>query len=182
MILCDGMGSGENAEAVSSTALSLIESFYKAGMSSNLILSTVNSLLSINAEDTYTALDISVIDLDNASADFIKYGSPYGYIINNSGVKIVEGNNLPLGILDQLKPAVCTSPLEENDIILLITDGVLDAFNGSNEILEFLRKAPAKNPQTLTDDILNQAIIRSGGIKNDDMTALAIRVFKKKIG
>ena len=105
------MGSGLDAENVSSTSLSLIESFYKAGLSSPLILCTVNKLLSINTEDSFTALDLSVIDLKTLNADFIKYGSPYGFIVNDEGIKIVEGNSLPLGIIDELKPSVCTAPL-----------------------------------------------------------------------
>ena len=177
--LSDGMGSGQNAENVSSTSLSLIESFYKAGMPDTLILNTVNKLLSINTEDTFTALDVSVIDLNDCSADFIKYGSPYGFIINDNGIKIVEGNSLPLGILDELKPSVATTELECDDVIVLLTDGISDAFGSSGEIIDFLRTVPAKNPQTLSDEILSYALKLNGGKKNDDMTALAVRIFKR---
>lgn len=177
--LSDGMGSGNKAENVSSTALSLIESFYKAGMNNNLILSTVNKLLSINTEDSFTALDISIIDLKNCTADFLKFGSPYGFIINDGGVKIIEGNTLPLGILSELKPSVCTTQLNNNDIILLVSDGISDAFGSSSEIIDFLRKIPAYNPQTLTDCLLKKALELSNKKSNDDMTAVAVRLFKK---
>ena len=128
--LSDGMGSGKTAETVSSVSLSLIESFYKAGLNSNLILSTVNKLLAVNSDDTFTALDVAVVDLKNSTADFIKYGSPYGFIITKSGIKIVEGNNLPLGILEELSPSVCTSKLSDGDIILMheIYENSYDAF------------------------------------------------------
>lgn len=175
----DGMGSGENAEAVSSVSLSLIESFYRAGMDSNLILSTVNKLLSINTEDSFTALDVSVIDLKNCSADFIKYGAPYGYIINSGAVRIVESSSLPLGILSEMSPSVCHAELSDGDMILLVTDGVSDAFGGSSEMIDFIRKEPALNPQTLSDRVLGRAIELSGGERKDDMTALSVRVFKK---
>ncbi len=177
--LSDGMGSGEYAENISSVSLSLIESFYKAGLSSELILGTVNKLLSINTEDSFTALDMSIVDLKNCRADFIKYGAPYGFIINNQGIKIVEGNSLPLGIIDELKPSVCTSTLNDGDMILLITDGISDAFGSSGEVIDFLREQSAKNPQTLADDILEKAIKLNGGLKKDDMTALAVRIFKR---
>ena len=177
--LSDGMGSGENAEAVSSVSLSLIESFYKAGMDSGLILSTVNKLLSINTEDSFTALDISVIDLKTCSADFIKYGAPYGFIVNDGAVKIVESNSLPLGILSDLRPSVCHTELSDGDMILLTTDGISDAFGGSSEIIDFLRKVPALNPQTLSEQVLNRAVELAGGRHGDDMTALSVRVFRK---
>ena len=148
-------------------------------MKSPLILNTVNKLLSINTEDTFSALDISVIDLKTCKADFIKFGSPYGFIINQNGIKIIEGNALPLGILDDLKPFVCEATLNENDVILLITDGVSDAFGSSSEIIDYLRSVPAKNPQTLADSIIEKALSYSKGLKNDDMTALAVRIYKK---
>ena len=176
--LSDGMGSGEDAENVSSVSLSLIESFYKAGMESSLILNTVNKLLSVNAEDRFTALDVAVIDLKNKTADFIKYGSPYGFILSDGRVRIVEANSLPLGILNDLKPSVCKAELNDGDMILLMTDGVADAFGSSSDIIDYIRVVPALNPQSLADELLNKALELNGGKKKDDMTVLCVRVFK----
>ncbi len=179
--LSDGMGSGDYAKKVSSVSLSLIESLYKAGIDSNVILQTVNKLLAINTEDSFTALDISVVNLKTGQADFIKYGSPYGFIIGDDGIKIVEGNTLPLGILSELKPSVCSCNLSNGDMLLFVTDGVADAFNSANEIIDFLKGVLAKNPQTLTDQVIKKALSLSNGVKNDDMTALAVRIFDKNI-
>ncbi|MBQ3596719.1 MAG: SpoIIE family protein phosphatase [Clostridia bacterium] len=178
--LSDGMGSGEQAEKISSVALSLIESFYKAGLSGEVILTTVNKLLAINTEDSFTAIDISVIDLNTCQADFIKYGSPYGFIVSENGVRIIEGNSLPLGILDDLRPSVCKTKIDQDGIIVLITDGISDAFGSSGEIIDYLRSVPARNPQTLTDGLLAKALSLNQNTPNDDMTALAVRVFKKQ--
>ena len=179
LALSDGMGSGKDAENVSSVSLSLIESFYKAGLSGELILNTVNRLLAVNTDDSFTALDVSVIDLKNCSANFIKYGSPYGFILNDNGIKIVEGTSLPLGIISELKPSVASVNLNDGDVILLITDGISDAFGSTGEIIDFLRTLTAKNPQTLADEVLNRAVEISGGRHDDDMTALAVRVYKR---
>jgi stage II sporulation protein E len=178
--LSDGMGSGESAKEISSASLSLIESFYKAGLKSGLILNTVNRLLSINTEDSFAALDVTVINLFDCSADFIKYGSPYGFIIGKGGVKIVEGDSLPLGIIDELKPTVCQTQLSPGDMVVMLTDGISDAFGSSSDMIDFLHTLPAKNPQTFADKILGKAIELSGGKKNDDMTVLAVRIFKRK--
>lgn len=179
--LSDGMGSGKDAEKVSSCSLSLIESFYKAGLSDSLILSTVNKLLAVNTEDTFSALDLSIVNLKNCSADFIKYGSPYGFIIGEDGIKIVEGNSLPLGILDELKPSVCHAQLKDGDMLLFLTDGISDSFGSSSEVIEYLKTVPALNPQSLADGILKKAVSVNGGVKKDDMTALAVRIFKKDV-
>ncbi len=181
LALSDGMGSGKNAESISSASLSLIESFYKAGLNSRLILSTVNKLLAINTEDSFTALDVSVIDLNDCSADFIKYGSPYGFIVSDNGVRIIEGNSLPLGIIEELKPSVANAMLNDGDVVVLVTDGISDAFGSSGEVIDFLRSVPAKNPQTLADKLLAHAVYLSNGEHKDDMTVLAVRIFKRKL-
>lgn len=178
--LSDGMGSGDDAEKISTVALSLIESFYKAGLSSNLILNTVNKILSINADDNFTALDISVIDLKTCQADFIKYGSPYGFILGEKGIKIIEGNSLPLGILEELKPSVCHADLINESMLLFVTDGISDAFGSADEIITYLRNAPKLNPQNLADDLLNTALQLSNNCPQDDMTVVAVRLFKKQ--
>ncbi len=177
--LSDGMGSGENANTVSSVSLSLIESFYKAGMQSELILNTVSRLMAISTEENFTALDLSVIDLKTCSADFIKYGAPYGFILSQNGIRIVEGSSIPLGILDHLKPSVCTTSLNDNDMLLLVTDGISDSFSSQGELIDFLKTLPALNPQTLCDSIMNKALSKTDGKKKDDMTVLAVRIFKK---
>lgn len=178
--LSDGMGSGKYAESISDASLSLIESFYKAGMSSPLIMSTVNKLLAINTEDSFAALDICVFDLNNLSADFIKFGAPYGFVITEDGIKIVEGSSLPLGILDDLKPSVTNDSLVPGDMLLFVTDGVSDAFGSSSSLIDYLQKQPAKNPQTLAESVISEAVNLSGGRRPDDMTCLAVRVFERK--
>lgn len=148
-------------------------------MNSDLILNTVNKLLAVNTEDSFTALDVAVIDLKNRSSDFVKYGAPYGFIISNGRVRIVEANSLPLGILSDLKPSVCRADINDGDMLLLMTDGISDAFGSSGDIIDYIRLAPALNPQSLADDVLNKAIELSNGEKKDDMTVLCVRIFKK---
>ncbi len=177
--LSDGMGSGKYAENLSDTSLSLIESFYKAGMNTPLILDTVNQVLAINSEDTFTALDLSVINLKTLQADFIKFGAPYGFIISQEGIKVVESNSLPLGILNELKPCVHTTFLAEGDVLLFVTDGIFDAFKSTSNFIDYIRKEPAFNPQTLCDSVLNKALELLNGQRKDDMTCLAVRLFER---
>ena len=175
--LNDGMGSGENAMNTSSIATSLIETFYKSGLPSKIILSIVNKLLAFDKEDNFTAMDIGIVDLSDGSADFIKIGSPYSFVITKDSVKIIEGNSLPLGILDEIKPTVCKTTLFSGDMIVFISDGVADAFGSASEVIEFLSTQRALNPKTLAEDIISKATILSFGKASDDMTAFCIRIF-----
>ena len=177
--ISDGMGSGFNANKISSITLSLIESFYKAGLSSDTVLPLVNKILSINTNDNFSALDIAIIDLNNLSADFIKFGAPRGYVISESGIKIVEGNTLPIGILKELQPAVARTTLNKNDVLVMISDGVQDAFKSSSEIIDFLKTLTAKNPKSVSNAILDKAKSLNDNVNLDDMTVLCVRIYEK---
>lgn len=177
--LNDGMGSGEKASQTSATAISLVETFYKANLPSETVLSTVNKILSFNNEDNFTALDVGVIDLFSGGADFIKIGSPYSFVITRDAVKIVEGSSLPLGILDDLHPTVCKTKLDSGDVVVFVSDGISDAFGSSSDLIDFLSTQRALNPKTLADNILEKALALDGGIAKDDMTAFCVRIFEK---
>ncbi|MBQ7643010.1 MAG: SpoIIE family protein phosphatase, partial [Clostridia bacterium] len=175
--LSDGMGSGERAEATSAAAVSLIETFYKAGLPSKTVLSIVNKILSFSKEENFSAIDVGIVDLFVGKADFIKIGSPYSFIITRDSVKIIEGSSLPLGILDEMKPTVLKTALGDGDMIVFVSDGISDAFGSAADIIDFLSTQRAFNPKTLADDILSKALILSDGRAKDDMTAFCVRIF-----
>ena len=176
--LSDGMGSGEYAKRISESTISLLESFYRAKMPSELVLSTINKLLTFNKEETFACVDIAVIDLDNGIADVVKIGAPIGFILSGTTVKILENHSLPLGILDSLRPESAEYTLSENDVLLFVSDGISEAFGSASDLYEVLRSVPAKNPQQLADALLERALAAYNGVAKDDMTAVAVRLFK----
>ena len=177
--LSDGMGSGLRAENTSSTAISLIESFYKAGLQSKLILSMVNKVLALNTDDNFSAMDILTVNLFDLTADFIKIGAPFSFILSDDNIKIIEGSSLPLGILDDLTPTGATTTLNEGNTVIMLTDGISDAFGSSTDLIDFLRTLDNRNPQEIADSILNKALNIENNYSKDDMSVLAVRIFKK---
>lgn len=178
--LSDGMGSGEYAQRISESTISLLESFYRAKMNSDLVLSTINKLLTFNKEESFACVDIAVVDLDNGSADIVKIGSPSGFILSGNTVKVLESTSLPLGILDNLRPDGASYDLLENDVLLFLSDGIADAFGSASDLYEVLRAIPLHNPQQLADSLLDAALKAYGGTAKDDMTAVAVRLFKSE--
>lgn len=176
--LSDGMGSGEYARRISESTISLLESFYRAKMPSSLVLSTINKLLTFSREETFACVDIAVVDLDSGAADVVKIGSPLGFILSGNTLRILESASLPLGILESLHPDASSYTLQENDVLLFLSDGITSAFGSSSDLYEALKKIPASNPQQLADTLLQQAVALYGGTAKDDMTVLAVRLFK----
>ena len=180
--LLDGMGSGVRASESSGAAVELISCFYRAGFDSQSVLAGVNRFLKLPAAENYSAADVVVCDLDNASADIIKIGSPPCYIKTTDTVLKIEGSSLPIGVLDEMRPFVTSKRLYPNQMMILVTDGVSDCFSG-DELPEFINGLSAFNPEKTVNAILTRALALSGGTPKDDMTAIAFRLFdapKKK--
>ena len=175
--LSDGMGSGEYAQRVSESTISLLESFYRAKMPSPLVLTAVNRLLTFNKEERFACVDIAVVDLGDGYADVIKIGSPLGFILSGNTIKVLETHSLPMGILDALHPDTARYQLQPNDVLLFLSDGIADAFGSASDLYETLRSIPTNNPQALVDRLLESALHAYGGKAKDDMTALAVRLY-----
>ena len=176
MAICDGMGSGEDAERSSSSAIGMIESMYRAGFNHDLVLETVNKLLSGRDEETYSAVDMAVIDMKCGSLDIIKLGACEGVIRRRESVEIIEGNALPIGIIGDAGMKVVSKTVDENDTVVLFSDGVADAL-GVDFIADYVEKNDVTNPQKLANVILETA--RRSENAADDMTVLAGRMFRR---
>lgn len=173
--LCDGMGSGTEAEKNSNAAISMIENFYKAGFDNSLILDLVNKLLALKNEENFSSVDMCVVDLRTGGADLIKMGAANGYIKRKNGVERVASAALPIGILEEARPVVERKVLLPGDIVVLVSDGITDVLGdeGMEEILEY---TATSNPQTLADTILGRAV-EAGAV--DDVSVLCARVYTK---
>ena len=176
--LSDGMGSGEYARKLSDSTISLIESFYRTKMPAETILETVNQLLSFNREEGFVCLDIAAVNLESGEAEIIKIGSPMGFIINRDKIRLLSGETLPLGILDNMRPITAKTGLAEDDILVFLSDGVTAAFGSDTDLVAFLQTLNPRNPQSLADALVNEARRLYGDKTPDDMTALAVRMYE----
>lgn len=179
LALCDGMGSGEKAERMSALTLGLIENFYKAGFDDEFIISNVNKLLAINNKEEFSTLDLCVVDLNKELINFIKIGSPYSIVKREFEVEKVENGTLPLGILKNVKPVISNYGLTSKDMVVMLTDGISDAFEDYDSLADFVNQIASTNPQTVSQTILDEAIRRNGNQAKDDMTVLVARTYLK---
>ncbi|MBQ4049327.1 MAG: SpoIIE family protein phosphatase [Clostridia bacterium] len=176
--LCDGMGCGARAREFSSRVLSLIENFYRVGFDHSFVLDSVNKFLSLSGEETFGAMDIVVVDLNSLVTDIIKISSPATYIKNTEKLLKIEGNCLPIGVLDEMKPAVKTMSLKPGDTVVMTSDGVSDCFDGDDMagVINSASGLPKELASSLINTAINQRCARS-----DDMTVIAFRIFKREL-
>ena len=179
--LCDGMGSGDKAYKNSHTAITLFETLYKSGLSKQGSLDLANKMLSACSNESFSSLDSAIIDLFSGHCDIIKIGATYGFLISANNVRVLENKSLPLGILEEVVPDMFSIELTEGDMLVIISDGISDAFFSSTDTVEFLEREVTRNPQTLADKLLNYALTQSNGIASDDMTAIVVKIYKRQV-
>lgn len=187
MALSDGMGAGEKAAPQSRSVIKLLELFMESGLRSDAAITMVNSLLETGCDRVVSAtVDLCSVDLFSGKASFLKLGAVCSAIKRRGKVETVVVSSVPIGLVNEPYDAQACSVvdrfLEEDDEIILFTDGVLEAFKSKGhseaDFFNYIENLRTLNPQTLAEAILNLALAACDGKPKDDMTVLCSRVVK----
>jgi len=184
LILSDGMGTGAQAARESATTVSLLELLLKAGFSQELAVKTVNSLLLLHAPgESFATVDMAVLDLYAGWLQWIKIGAAPGFLHHRDGrTEMIETPSLPVGIISPIEVAVVEKGVEDGDLLVLVTDGLLDAWRGPERkedwLVKCIREVGNGEPQKAASFILNRAHFAAGGTLPDDATVIVARVIR----
>ena len=137
-------------------------------------------MLSLCSEDSFCALDLVAFDLNKGQAEILKIGAPFGFLITENSVKIIENNALPLGIMEEVSPTTYSVKLKDGDTFIMLSDGITDAFFSSTDTVDFLQREKCINPQTLAEKILNHALQLNEDEAKDDMSVVVVKIYKKE--
>ena len=79
--------------------------------------------------------------------------------------------------MEKVEPTVKSFSLCDGDSLIIISDGVSDAFFSSTDAVDFLSRENSANPQTFADKILEFALALNDNIAKDDMTVLVVKFY-----
>ena len=182
VLLSDGMGSGEKACADSEKVLDLMENLMEAGYDIGTAISLLNSALSVSENgQNMSTLDVCSLDLYNGMCEFRKVGAATTFLKSNTYVEQISMKTLPLGIFQNLGTEVISRELIENDYIIMVTDGIIDALavGDYEEMLSsYIEDMQETNPGEMAKKILQLALRCSGGRIMDDMTVVVLGIFR----
>lgn len=183
MTLSDGMGTGETACEESESVVELLEQFIEAGFRKESAIKLINSILVLRSEEqTFSTIDMSVINLYSGICDIIKIGASTTFIKREDRVETINSATLPVGILNQVDYDVVTKKLYDGNFVVMVTDGVIDCIPGDEKekfVEEFIKDLRMNNPQEIANAVLNQALELNGWVPKDDMTVLVAGFWAK---
>ncbi|MBP3650684.1 MAG: SpoIIE family protein phosphatase [Clostridia bacterium] len=182
MVLCDGMGHGEHAHAQSEKTLELLMLLLEAGYTRRQAITAVNGMM-LHAggdEDCFTTVDLCDVDLWNGAVICEKLGACPTWVVRGDHLKKVEASSLPLGILEEAIPCHAEYTLHSGDILLMMSDGVADAFRDEEELRHAIVESIFIQPQRMADALLRNALLASGDVPKDDMSVMVMLMLNRQ--
>ena len=174
-LLCDGMGSGPEANQDSGCALRLLEKFLRAGLTPEEALNTVGEALALRGEEEggFTTVDLLQIDLFSGKSAVYKLGAAPTYLRRGGQVERLSGESFPAGVSAGAGPDVFPMTLDAGDCVVLVSDGVTTG-RDDRWLRQLLQEFDGLSPQELAARILKESGRQSGG--GDDRTVIALKL------
>ncbi len=183
MSLADGMGSGEQASRESGKIIELTEQLMEAGFAARSSLKLVNTVLLLAGKEQHpAAVDVICVDLNTGVLEAMKLGAVASFVMGQDGVMLLEAGDVPIGILNPIEPVLLSRKLWDDDRIIMVSDGVLDAMPGEEKeavMKEFLVSLPPGRPQDMAEQIMEFALSFTEGAR-DDMTVLVAGIWERR--
>lgn len=182
IIISDGMGSGADAGRESGGIVELIDKYTKAGFSDITAINAANSIMSMkfSEEEKFATLDMQDIDLYTGKIYFTKIGSVETFVKKSKSIQIISSKTLPFGILDKPDIDIVEKTVENGDIIVSVSDGILDVGENKNNyrwLNTFLMQNNTKDPKQLSLEIIEEAKRLNKDKVKDDMTVIVSKVY-----
>lgn len=182
--ISDGMGTGKKASSQSAKAIEILEKMMQLNMDKEMTIKTINDILRTSTSyELFTTMDLSFIDLYKGKLHSIKSGASPTFIKGKDGVRIINSQSLPIGLLKDVDFNIYDENMEDGDIIIMMSDGVLESNQEKSDDPEswmkgLLESLKSQNPQSMADEILTLARMASHNDIVDDMTVVVTKVWR----
>ncbi|XMB67900.1 SpoIIE family protein phosphatase [Mycoplasmatota bacterium zrk1] len=174
--ISDGMGHGYNAHHESKSLINLINKVSDLNIDTKSSVDIINTLYNMQEFlDQYATLDLFEIDRNTGKSTLFKFGSTHTYIVKETGgiVKLFN-ENLPIGILNKVESS--NIEIENNDLIIMITDGIIEQISTDNKFEDFIVSLKDKHAQKVAYDIINYSTTLQNNNNRDDMAVITLKV------
>ena len=177
ILLSDGMGTGIAAAREGTICCAFLKRLLESGFPIQRAAELANSALALR-EDTESASTIDVLSMNvfDGSARLFKAGAAPTFCLRGSKILRLDGQTLPVGILDNVVSKELTLPLGDGDIIVMTSDGIQSEDCGIIE--ESLKTSFGATPEELCREIMRRS--RDIGGITDDITVIVAKIMRQK--
>ena len=181
IMIADGMGSGEAASKDSGILIDTMDELLSAGFDNDLSIKLINSFLaSKNRGESFSTLDMLLLDMYTGSGRLYKQGAATTFIKRGEWMEMIKSTSLPVGVIQNADCEQCSKKFYENDIIIMLSDGILENIVFENKE-DFLRGIIAKadaEPEEIAALIIDSIRNHCGRNIRDDATLIVAKLVK----
>lgn len=180
----DVSGKGVPAAIFMSVARTVLRTVAIEGGTAGEVLSRVNDILARdNPEGMFVTLFYAVLDLDTGAIGYSSAGHDDVQLLGADGnLEVIRYMGPAIGLMEEIPYATKTRNLAPLDTLLLITDGITEAFDvagrayGTERLEAFLRGRAAGGAQQVVDALMIEVgRFATGAEQSDDITCLALQ-------
>lgn len=171
IVLCDGMGTGQEAEQEGKRAAKMLMELLLSGCEPIDALRLLNTAYLVQGDGLFSAVDVLRLDLNNAQAELYKWGSSTTYLKKFQTVRAFGTASPPpgIGVGEAYRPERLQFSLQHGEILVLTTDGA------AGEVTqERLRTYVGANLPQLAGFLVRGTVPGS-----DDASVVAVRLYPR---
>ncbi len=178
VILCDGMGRGDEAAFTAGVCSVFLKRMLAAGNGVEVSLRLLNGIIRRKGgEECTVGVDLLEVDLLTGKACLYKGGAAPTYLRRGDKIYSLASESVPLGIIGELDAGRTELAVEPGDMILMVSDGVISGADESADggcawLLDLLAAADPRMPEDVARRALRMA--RIAGSRDDASAAIIV--------
>ncbi len=188
VVVGDVSGHGVSAAMVMTAAMSAVRFAAEEKQQTDEVLKLVNTRLHRDTQsDMFVALFYGIFDAANRMFAYTNAGQTLPFLWRKDKVSFLPQSNhadrFPLGIVGSTKYEQLCIQLEAGDRLILYTDGIVDAMNGSYESYGFdrfsesIRALQRQHPDAMVESLISAMHEYSGNdAVHDDVTVVILEL------
>jgi sigma-B regulation protein RsbU (phosphoserine phosphatase) len=184
-VVGDVSGHGVGPALIMASTRAYIHALLRSNGHTGDVLKLINRLLaSETAPEDFVTLILTRIDPAARTLEYASAGHPACYVLDarNRIKSSLESTGPPLGILPDAEFSRGTLTLDDGDLVVLLTDGILEAERpdgepfGAERALDVVRDNSHRSASEILSAIRDELSRKCPGTQQDDVTAVIIGV------
>lgn len=180
----DVSGHGLSTGLVMAMVKAGITTLVESGADETSLFLRLNELVYRSTEKrAFMTLAFTIFDLDRRTIRHTNAGHLYPYLLRaGSSPRAIEVPSLPLGVKDEFEPKTIELGLQESDTLVYLSDGIIEAQNGTGDPFGFdrlekiLARLQGVAPAAVQSAILTELASHTGDRpSDDDRTVMVLR-------
>ena len=167
ILLCDGMGTGEEAARESRRAAAAVQGLLQAGADPERTLELLNGVYVLRGDGAFSTVDLAQISLLTGRVSLYKWGAAASWVVRDGEAVRLGAASPPPGLEAEARAQVFTEQLADGEYLVLLTDGI-----GDTAAAQALSDWGPRSSRDLAARLLSKARTLTG--EADDMTAAVL--------